>query len=163
MDFLGKIFGNSLSGVAQTIVEPMVNSLLSGIGLEGYFKDFLVSFITSNPTRLATALKSCDELTKLVAAALSEAVFMMIQRQQGLEGQGYTFLRNALGGAVKDYKFVESLEYKDFKIELNKIRNNYRNEYYKNFSINNNLNYKKYCNEIDYNESCLILKISYNI
>ena len=42
MDFLGKIFGNSLGGIAQTIVEPMVNSLLSGIGLEGYFKDFLV-------------------------------------------------------------------------------------------------------------------------
>ena len=60
-------------------------------------------------------------------------------------------------------KFVESLEYKDFKIELNKRRNNYRNEYYRNFSINNNLNYKEYCNEIDYNESCLILKISYNI
>jgi hypothetical protein len=60
-------------------------------------------------------------------------------------------------------KYVESLEYKDFKIELNKIRNNYKNEYYKNFSINNNLNYKEYCNKIDYNESCLILKISYNI
>jgi len=110
MDFLGKIFGNSLSGVAQTIVEPMVNSLLSGIGLEGYFKDFLVSFITSNPTRLAKALKSCDELTKLVAESLSEAVFMMIQRQQGLEGQGYTFLRNALGGAVKDTAFIKSIE-----------------------------------------------------
>jgi hypothetical protein len=110
MGFLGKIFGNSLGGILQTIVEPMVNSLLSGIGLTGYFKDFLVSFITSNPTRLAKALKSCDELTKLVAESLSEAVFMMIQRQQGLEGQGYTFLRNALGGAVKDTKFIQSIE-----------------------------------------------------
>lgn len=110
MGFLSKIFGNSLSGILQTVVEPMVNSLLSGIGLTGYFKDFLVSFITSNPTRLAKALKSCDELTKLIAEALSEAVFMMIQRQQGLEGQGYTFLRNALGGAVKDTKFIQSIE-----------------------------------------------------
>ena len=110
MGFLGKIFGNSLGGILQTIVEPMVNSLLSGIGLSGYFKDFLVSFITSNPTRLAKALKSCDELTKLVAESLSEAVFMMIQRQQGLEGQGYTFLRNALGGAVKDTAFIKSIE-----------------------------------------------------
>ena len=109
-DFLGKIFGNSLGGIAQTIVEPLVNSLLGSIGLGGYFKDFLVSFITSNPTRLAKALKSCDELTKLVAESLSEAVFMMIQRQQGLEGQGYTFLRNALGGAVKDTKFIQSIE-----------------------------------------------------
>jgi hypothetical protein len=110
MDFLSKIFGNAFGGIAQTIVEPMVNSLLSGIGLEGYFKDFLVSFITSNPARLAKALKSCDELTKLVAEALSEAVFMMIQRQQGLEGQGYTFLRNALGGAVKDTAFIKGIE-----------------------------------------------------
>lgn len=110
MDFLGKIFGNSLGGILQTVVEPMVNSLLSGIGLQGYFKDFLVSFITTNPARLAKAMKSCEELTKLVAEALSEAVFMMIQRQQGLEGQGYTFLRNALGGAVKDYGFIQSIE-----------------------------------------------------
>jgi hypothetical protein len=110
MDFLGKIFGNSLGGILQTVVEPMVNSLLSGIGLSGYFKDFLVSFITTNPARLAKAMKSCEELTKLVAEALSEAVFMMIQRQQGLEGQGYTFLRNALGGAVKDYGFIQSIE-----------------------------------------------------
>lgn len=110
MDFLGKIFGNSLGGIIQTVVEPMVNSLLSGIGLQGYFKDFLVSFITTNPARLAKAMKSCEELTKLVAEALSEAVFMMIQRQQGLEGQGYTFLRNALGGAVKDYGFIQSIE-----------------------------------------------------
>jgi len=110
MDFLGKIFGNSLGGIFQTVAEPLINSLLSGIGLGGYFKDFLVSFITTNPARLAKAMKSCEELTKLIAEALSEAVFMMIQRQQGLEGQGYTFLRNALGGAVKDYGFVQSIE-----------------------------------------------------
>jgi hypothetical protein len=110
MDFLGKIFGNSFGGIAQTIVEPLVNSILSSIGLGGYFKDFLVSFLTSNPLRIAKALKSCDELTKLVAESLTEAVFMMIQREKGLSGDGYTFLRNALGGAVKDYGFVQSLE-----------------------------------------------------
>jgi len=110
MDFLGKIFGNSFGGIAQTIVEPAVNSILSSLGLGGYFKDFLVSFFTSNPLRLAKALKSCDELTKLVAESLTEAVFMMIQREKGLSGDGYTFLRNALGGAVKDYGFVQSLE-----------------------------------------------------
>ena len=110
MDFLGKIFGNSLGGIFQTVAEPLVNSVLSSIGLQGYFKDFLVSFITTNPARLSKAMKSCEELTKLIAEALSEAVFMMIQRQQGLEGQGYTFLRNALGGAVKDYGFIQSIE-----------------------------------------------------
>ena len=109
-DFLGKIFGNSVGGVAQTIVEPLVNSLLSSIGLGGYFKNFLVSFITSNPLRLAKALKSCEELTKLIAESLGEAVVMMIMKDKGMSGQGYGFIRNALGGVAKDYKFTQLLE-----------------------------------------------------
>lgn len=109
-DFLGKIFGNSFGGAVETIVEPMVNSLLSSLGLGGYFKNFLVSFITTNPLELAKALKSCEALTTLIANSLSEAVFMMIQKDKGLSGDGYTFIRNALGGVVKDTKFANSLE-----------------------------------------------------
>jgi hypothetical protein len=109
-DYLGKIFGNSVGGIVQTIVEPLVNSILSAIGLGGYFKDFLVSFITTNPLELAKALKSCDALTKLIAESLTEAVFMMIQKNSGLEGKGYSFIRNSLGGAVKNTAFIQSLE-----------------------------------------------------
>jgi hypothetical protein len=109
-DFLGKIFGNSFGGAVETIVEPLVNSVLEAIGLGGYFKNFLVSLITSNPLKLAKALKSCEALTQLIAESLTEAVFMMIQKEKGLSGDGYTFLRNALGGAVKDTKFISSLE-----------------------------------------------------
>ena len=111
-DFLGKIFGNSFGGAVETIVEPLVNSLLSSLGLGGYFKNFLVSFITTNPLELAKALKSCEALTTLIANSLSEAVFMMIQKDKGLSGDGYTFIRNALGGVVKDTKFANSLEHK---------------------------------------------------
>jgi hypothetical protein len=109
-DFLGKIFGNSFGSAIETVVEPLVNSILSSLGLGGYFKNFLVSFITSNPLELAKALKSCEALTTLIANSLSEAVFMMIQKDKGLSGGGYTFLRNALGGVIKDTKFVNSLE-----------------------------------------------------
>ena len=109
-DFLGKIFGNSFGSAIETIVEPLVNSILSSIGLGGYFKNFLVSFITSNPLELAKALKSCQALTTLIANSLAEAVAMMIQNDKGLSGSGYTFIRNALGGVVKDTKFINSLE-----------------------------------------------------
>lgn len=109
-DFLGKIFGNSLSGIIQTAVEPLVDSILGGLGLGGYFKKFLVSFLTSNPTKLVATLKSCEELTKLVVEALVEGLVMMIQEEKGLGGKGYDFLRNAIGGAIKDTKFAESLE-----------------------------------------------------
>jgi len=110
MDVLGKIFGNSLSGIVQTIVEPLVGSLLGKLGLGGFFKDFLTSFIVSKPQRLALALKDCKELTKLIAEALSEALVMMLQKQTGLEGQGYSFMRNALGDTIKETVFISNLE-----------------------------------------------------
>lgn len=110
-DFLGKIFGNSLGAATETLIEPLINSLLGAIGLgDSYFGKFIVSFITTKPGRLAAALKDCNELTKLIAESLGEAVVMMIQKQQGLEGQGYTFLRNALLGVVKDSSFAQKLE-----------------------------------------------------
>lgn len=109
-DYLGKIFGNSLGSAVETIVEPLVNSLISSLGLGGYFKSFLVSSMTSNPLELSKALKSCDGLTSLIANSLAEAVAMMIQNDKGLSGNGNTFIKNALGGAVKDTAFANNLE-----------------------------------------------------
>jgi hypothetical protein len=112
MDYLGKLFGNQgLSSIVQTIVEPLVNSILSGIGIpDGFIKNTLISLFTSNPLELSRALKSCEALTKLVAESMVEGLVMMIKQQQGLEGKGYTIIRNLLGGAIKDTKFVQGLE-----------------------------------------------------
>ena len=110
MDVLGKLFGSSFSGIVQTIVEPLVSSLLGKLGLGGFFKDFLTSFLVSDPRRLASALKDCKELTKLIAEALSEALVQMLQKQAGLEGPGYSFMRNALGDVVKETTFISNLE-----------------------------------------------------
>jgi hypothetical protein len=110
MDFLGKIFGNSLGGIVQTIVEPLVNSILSGIGIpDGFLKNTLISLFTKNPLELSRALKSCETLTKLIVQSMSEALVMMLQKQQGLESKGYVFLRNAIGGAIADSKFADTL------------------------------------------------------
>jgi hypothetical protein len=110
MDVLGKLFGSSFSGIVQTIVEPLVSSLLGKLGLGGFFKDFLTSFLVSDPRRLALALKDCKELTKLIAEALSEALVQMLGKKAGLEGPGYSFMRNALGDVVKETTFISNLE-----------------------------------------------------
>ena len=109
-EILGKLFGQALSGVTQAFVEPLVGSILGWFGLGGYFKDFVTSFIVSDPARLARATKDCKELTKLIAESLSEALAIMLQRAQGLEGKGHSILRNVLGGAIKETSFVSSLE-----------------------------------------------------
>lgn len=110
-DFLGKLFGSTPGSFLETLVEPLVNSILSGLGLpDGYFKNFLVSFFTSNPRELARALRDCKTMTTLIANSLAEAIVSMIMQERGLQGGFYTFLRNALGGAVKDTEFVNSIE-----------------------------------------------------
>lgn len=109
-EILKKLFGQTPSGLTQAFVEPLVGSILGWFGLGGYFKDFVTSFIVSDPTRLADATKDCKELTKLIAESLSEALAMTIQRAQGLEGRGHSILRNVLGGAIKETSFVSNLE-----------------------------------------------------
>jgi len=88
-EILGKLFGQAPSGITH-----------------------VTSFIVSDPARLARATKDCKELTKLIAEALSEAMVIMIQQSQGLEGKGHSILRNTLGGAIKETSFVQSLEEK---------------------------------------------------
>ena len=109
-DFLSKIFGGLLGTTVETLIEPLVNSILKGLGLEGPFKNFLVSFLTSNPKELANALRDCKALTTLVANSIAETLAMTIQEKMGAEGGFYTFLRNALGGAVKDTSFSNKIE-----------------------------------------------------
>lgn len=111
-EILGKLFGQAPSGVTQAFVEPLIGSILGWFGLGGYFKDFVTSFIVSDPGRLARATKDCKELTKLIAESLAEALAIMLQRAQGLEGKGHSILRNVLGGAIKETTFVSSLEEK---------------------------------------------------
>jgi hypothetical protein len=109
-DFLGKLFGGAPGSFVETLVEPLVNSILSGLGIEGFFKNFLTSFLTSNPRELARALRDCRALTTLVSNSLAEALAMKLSEKANLTGGFYTFLRNALGKAVKDTAFVNKIE-----------------------------------------------------
>jgi hypothetical protein len=112
MGILGSLFGNSFSGLAQMIGEPMVNSILSALGMsDGYFKNVLISFFTKNLGRLASALRGdCKELTGLVAESLAEGVEMSLAQSHGMTGPGYSFIRNTLNASITDQTFVKHLE-----------------------------------------------------
>jgi hypothetical protein len=101
-DALSSLFGSSFSGLAQAIGEPIVNSILSALGMEdGYFKNVMISFFTKNWGSLAKALRGdCKELTGLVAQSLIEGLEMQLAASKGLTGPGYTFIRNALNDAL---------------------------------------------------------------
>lgn len=108
-DMLAKIFGNSFYGILEGLIEPLVDSILGGLGLSGYFKKFLVSLLTTNPAKLVAAFKDCRAMTELVAASVSEALAMMVQEELNMGGTGYGVIRNILGKTFKESQFINSL------------------------------------------------------
>lgn len=111
-DMLSSLFGSSFSGLAQTIGEPIVNSILGALGMEdGYFKSVMISFFTKNIGRLAKALRGdCKELTGLVAESLVEGLVIQLSNTKGMTGPGYTFIRNTIADSIQSSGFVQSLE-----------------------------------------------------
>jgi hypothetical protein len=111
-DHLNKLFGNSFVNMANTVVEPLINSITRDLGLPDYFKKFVVSHLTSNPTELIKSLKDCDSFTETISNSLSESLSMMIQQQKALTGEFGTFFIKNLGDTVKEISFVDKI--KDF-------------------------------------------------
>jgi hypothetical protein len=109
---ISSLFGSSFSGLAQTIGEPIVNSILGALGMEdGYFKSVMISFFTKNLGRLAKALRGdCKELTGLVAESLVEGLVIQLSNTKGFTGPGYTFIRNTIADSIQSSGFVQSLE-----------------------------------------------------
>ena len=109
---LSKLFGNAWSGLIQTLVEPLVDSILGGLGMkDGFFKSTLVSFFTKSPGRLAKALRGdCKELIGLVVESIIEGVEMKLLHDRGMNSGGYVFLRNSLNDAIHGTEFIQSLQ-----------------------------------------------------
>lgn len=106
-EFLGSLGVGTVEGA---IAEPLVNSILSKLGLGGYFKNVLISFFTTNPEKLTEAYKDCESMTKIIAEVITEATFMMIQKSVGLGGIGYSVIRNSLANSVKKDTFIQDIE-----------------------------------------------------
>ena len=108
-DILGKLFGQGWSSIAQSIVEPMVKSVLGWFNIRGYFANFIASFIASDPRRIAKVFSDCRETTKLIVEAIAEAMVMTLQDMKELDGMGWNLIRNAVNGAIKEGQFVQDL------------------------------------------------------
>jgi hypothetical protein len=111
MDFVRNLFGNLLPSGLETIVERVVNSILSKLGFgDGYIQKFFVSLIATRPTEFFKALKSCQDLTKLISRSIVEAMVMKLQENLNKGGGGYDLLRNLLGNSIQEQPFVDAVE-----------------------------------------------------
>lgn len=107
---LSQLFGGLFGNVTQTIFEPMFKKMLIPILGEGFFTNFLVSFLTSRPAEVIRAFNDCKLMTKLVAEGISEAIVMQVMETKGFTAPGYSFIRNTMGDVLKGTQFISGIE-----------------------------------------------------
>jgi hypothetical protein len=107
-DFMGvlqRLFGGLFGRSAvETIAEPLVNKILSAVGFtsDGIMKKTVVSFLTTNPSDLIAAFSDCRKMSKLLMESFTEGLVMMLQDQFEKDSYFYDYIRNTLGGTIKD-------------------------------------------------------------
>ena len=108
------IFGTSIGGgFGQAILEPAINWLLSGIGMQdSMLKKFVISFL-SKKEGFWNLFKDCETLTKGIVESIAEAVVMNVsQTKEWATGFWMVALRNILGDFISGTDFANRLEEK---------------------------------------------------
>jgi hypothetical protein len=107
---MSKLFGNGLGNLTQTMFEPIIRKILKPLFGEGFFTDFLVSYLTSRPSDIVKSFNDCKLMTNLIAEGISESVVMQIQKNTSLTGLGYNFIRNTVGDVLSGTEFITKIE-----------------------------------------------------
>lgn len=108
--FLKKIFGQAFGSVTQTMVEPYIDRVLSELGVSGFIKNFVVSYLTSRPGEVIESFSDCKIMAKLVSRSIVEGMVKSLQEKTGTEGFAYNLIRNQLGNMIESTEFVSSIE-----------------------------------------------------
>ena len=105
-------FIQELSYLQETklINEQNLGSLMQSLFGEGFFTDFLTSYLTSRPSDVIKSFNDCKLMTKLIAQGVAEAIAMQVMRSKGLTGSGYVFIRNTMGDVLTGTEFISGIE-----------------------------------------------------
>ena len=80
-DVLSNLFGNLMTGgIPQAIAERVVNFLLPNIIPQGFFRDTLISILSSHPIKFIQALGDCKKLTTVISEGIVEAFIYRLER-----------------------------------------------------------------------------------
>jgi hypothetical protein len=101
-------------GGVETLAEPIINKILTSLGFtsNGFFKKFMISYLTSRPGDLIKAFVDCKTLTRLIAESIIEASVMTLVQKKELGGFISDLIRNTVGNSIKDTNVVSDLEEK---------------------------------------------------
>jgi hypothetical protein len=104
------LFGNFFSTSVETMVEPYVTKIIEPLFGKGAFTNIVVSFLTSKPSDIIKSFNDCKLMTRLLAESISEGLVKTLMDNKGFSAPGYVFLRNSLGGVIKNSEFIKGIE-----------------------------------------------------
>jgi hypothetical protein len=104
------LFGGWFGNLTQTIFEPMFSKILTPLFGEGFFTDFLTSYLTSRPSDVIKSFNDCKLMTNLISKGISESIVMQIQKNTSLTDPGYNFIRNTIGDVLSGTEFITKIE-----------------------------------------------------
>ena len=107
---LQSLFGSFFGDSVQTIAEPYITKIVEPLFGKGMLTNTIVSYLTSRPSEVIKSFNDCKLMTRLLAESISEALVKTLMDNKGFTGVGYTYLRNSLGGALKNTEFIKGLE-----------------------------------------------------
>ena len=107
---LKSVFGGFFGNATQTFFEPILAKIVTPLFGEGFMTNSIISYLTSRPSEVIKSFSDCKLMTKLIAESVSEALVMSLMKSKGFDNPGYSFLRNTLGGVLKETSFVQGLE-----------------------------------------------------
>lgn len=111
LESMKSLFGGSFESILQTMMEPIVGSVLGTLGIKkGKFRNIMVSLLTSRPSELISSLGNCEMMTKLIVKSFIEAEVMFLQQEAGLDGMVLSFVRNRMGSAAENIELIQKLE-----------------------------------------------------
>ena len=116
-DSLKNIFGTGLETMPQKFFEVIFDRILTKLGLNDVaLKNALVDSAKNNPSEIVNSFKDCELMTELIAKTITEILYMNLQSEKNLKGQGWNLIRNILGQEIKKEEFL-----KNIKTNLNSV------------------------------------------
>jgi hypothetical protein len=107
---LQSLFGSFFSSSVETMIEPYIAKIIEPLFGKGVFTNIVTSYLTSRPSDIIKSFNDCKLMTKLLAESITEGLFKTLMDNKGFSSPGYVFLRNSLGGAVKNSEFISGIE-----------------------------------------------------
>lgn len=108
-DIFQGLYGKSMEGIIGSISEPLLNSLMTKIGLDGDLKEKVMSNIQAKGSQIIPSMNDCKLLSKFISVAISEEITKKLDTENVIKSD---LVNTSVIDTLKNDSFLEILNSK---------------------------------------------------